>query len=62
MFNSTYPKNYRCYTICEKCGAKVEVDDLIVCASIPPKYQYKCSKCGKVGYVTGDKLIYEKLD
>ena len=62
MLNSTYPRNYRCYVICEKCGAKAEVDDLLVYTSIPPQYQYKCPKCGEVGYVTGDKLIYENLD
>ena len=39
------------YTICEKCGEKVYIDDSIVYTSLPPKYRYNCSKCGNVGYV-----------
>lgn len=28
---------------CSKCGGLIETSDLLV---YPPKYQYKCTKCG----------------
>lgn len=39
------------YTYCKKCGEKVYIDASVVYTSIPPMYQYKCSKCGNVDYV-----------
>lgn len=39
------------YTICEKWGEKVYIDDSIVYTSLPPMYRYDCSKCGNVDYI-----------
>lgn len=43
-------------TKCEECGAEAEVDMSFVYTSIPPKYSYKCDKCGHVGYVACDEI------
>ncbi len=40
------------YHKCEDCGyEKAEVDTSMILTSYPPKYSYKCPKCGKVGYI-----------
>lgn len=40
------------YHKCGYCGyEKAEVDTSMVLTSLPPKYSYKCPKCGKVGYI-----------
>lgn len=35
---------------CELCGGGMCRNEMLVCASIPPKYKYKCNKCGHVDY------------
>ena len=47
-------------TKCEECGAEAEVDMSLVYASFPPKYSYKCEKCGHVGYVISDEIYTAK--
>lgn len=39
------------YTYCRGCGEKAYIDSSVIYTSYPPKYKYKCSKCGNVGYV-----------
>lgn len=39
------------YTYCKECGEKAYIDASVVYTSIPPMYQYKCSKCGNVSYI-----------
>ena len=40
------------YHKCEYCGyEKAEVDTSMILTSNPPKYSYKCPKCGKAGYI-----------
>lgn len=40
------------YHKCEYCGyEKAEVNTSMILTSYPPKYSYKCPKCGKVGYI-----------
>ena len=40
------------YHRCGYCGyEKAEVDTSMILTSLPPKYSYKCPKCGKVGYI-----------
>ena len=38
--------------ICPKCGEKMILDEGKVYTSIPPKYGYKCPKCGNYEYST----------
>ena len=40
------------YHKCGYCGyEKAEVNTSMILTSYPPKYSYKCPKCGKVGYI-----------
>lgn len=38
---------------CPKCGGGMCRNEMLVLASYPPKYEYKCNKCGHVGYQYG---------
>lgn len=35
---------------CPKCGGGMCRNEMLVLASYPPKYKYKCNKCGHVEY------------
>ena len=37
---------------CPKCGGPVRKNLLMVHPSNPPRYTYKCDKCGKVDYLS----------
>ena len=36
--------------ICKKCEIEMVFDQGRVCACLPPKYIYRCPKCGNVQY------------
>lgn len=38
---------------CSKCGGGMCRNEMVVCASYPPKYKYRCNKCGNVEYQRG---------
>lgn len=46
------------YLYCD-CGEEMERDNVVL-SSNPPKYKYKCSKCGKIEYLVDHypKLTY----
>ena len=35
---------------CPDCGGIMQKHQNVVLASYPPKYEYKCKKCGKIRY------------
>ena len=35
---------------CKNCGAPLYLNEAVILASYPPKYQYKCMKCDNVEY------------
>ena len=35
---------------CPKCGGGMRRNEMVVLTSCPPKYEYKCNKCGHVDY------------
>ena len=41
---------------CPQCGEKMICDKTKVCTSEPPQYEYKCPKCGHIGYDTRNDL------
>ena len=38
---------------CSECGGGMCRNEMVVCASYPPKYEYRCNKCGHVEYQRG---------
>ena len=38
---------------CSECGGGMCRNEMVVCASYPPKYEYRCNKCGNVEYQRG---------
>ena len=38
------------YKICSKCGAQMQIEEGVVCTSIPPMFRYKCPVCGNVEF------------
>ena len=38
------------YKICSKCGAQMQIEEGVICTSIPPMYRYKCPKCGAIEF------------
>lgn len=38
------------YKICSRCGAQMEIEEGVICTSIPPMYRYKCPKCGAMEF------------
>ena len=38
---------------CSECGGGMCRNEMVVCASYPPKYEYRCNKCGHVEYQCG---------
>lgn len=38
---------------CSECGGGMCRNEMVVCASYPPKYKYRCNKCGNVEYQLG---------
>lgn len=39
--------------ICPKCGGGMCRNNMIVLTTCPPKYEYKCNKCGNLEYQFG---------
>ena len=50
------------YAYCD-CGEEMERDNVVL-TSNPPKYKYKCSKCGKIEYSIEHypKIIYKEKE
>lgn len=38
---------------CSECGGGMCRNEMTICASNPPKYEYRCNKCGHVEYQRG---------
>ena len=38
---------------CSECGGGMCRNEMVVCTSYPPKYEYRCNKCGHVDYQCG---------
>lgn len=52
LFFDNYPKKWSEPKYqCEKCGGNMRKNEMIVCASYPPKYQYECNTCGHIDYL-----------
>ena len=39
--------------LCPKCGGGMCRNEMVVLASIPPQYEYRCDKCGHIDYQRG---------
>ena len=38
------------YKVCSRCGAQMEIEEGVICTSIPPMYRYRCPKCGAMEF------------
>ena len=38
------------YKICSRCGAQMEIEEGVICTSIPPMFRYKCPVCGGIEF------------